>query len=114
MTSNTASTPTTNEKPSSSKHSKMTNNRITPFGQRINKFVSQFTFNTQNQVNGSKNQELENTEDDIIRRVQPSERCSLHIHSSQPEPGCRFMYDRVEDRVITSIAEIHSQYLTLS
>ncbi|ONK57978.1 uncharacterized protein A4U43_C09F6390 [Asparagus officinalis] len=97
-TSNGSSTPTTNEKPSSSKNSKIINDRITPFGQRINKFVSQFTFNTQNQVTQSRSQELENEDDDVIRRVQPGERCSLHIHSSQPEPGCRFMFDRVEDR----------------
>ena len=50
-TFNGASTPTTNEKLSSSKEPKMINNRITPFGQRINKFVSQFTYNAQNQVN---------------------------------------------------------------
>ncbi|KAG5557026.1 hypothetical protein RHGRI_007318 [Rhododendron griersonianum] len=31
-------------------------------------------------------------------RVQPSARCSLMIHGSQLEPGCRFMYDKIEDK----------------
>ncbi|KAK6922360.1 DNA polymerase alpha/delta/epsilon, subunit B [Dillenia turbinata] len=40
----------------------------------------------------------EDLEEDIIRRVKPSRGCSLQVHRSQPEPGCRFMYDRTEDR----------------
>ncbi|KAK9276974.1 hypothetical protein L1049_006513 [Liquidambar formosana] len=40
----------------------------------------------------------ENHEDDIIKRVRPSKRCSLLVHGSQPKSGCRFMYDRIEDR----------------
>lgn len=43
---------------------------------------------------------VETNEDDIIRRVQSSKRCSLQIKKSEPEPGCRFMYDRIEDRVL--------------
>ena len=42
----------------------------------------------------------ENSEDEIIRRVQPSKECSLIVDRSQPEPGCRFMYDRIEDKVL--------------
>lgn len=80
----------------------------------MNKFVSQFAFNTQNESTRSISQELENTEDDVIRRVQPSEKCSLHVLSSQPEPGCRFMYDRIEDRVIISKIELHNQYVSSS
>ncbi|XP_008792220.2 DNA polymerase alpha subunit B [Phoenix dactylifera] len=96
---NYTSTPGTNEGPSSSKESKVISNRITPFGQRMNKFISQFVFNAQNTDNGLRKKELENMEDDVIRRVQPSERCSLQVLRSQPESGCRFMYDRTEDRV---------------
>nr|CAD1820003.1 unnamed protein product [Ananas comosus var. bracteatus] len=95
---NSASTPRANEKPSSSKESKANSTRITPFGQRINKFTSQFVFNAHNMVDGSSRQEVEDIEDDLIRRVQPGPRCSLQVHLSQPEPGCRFMYDRIEDR----------------
>ncbi|EHA8586281.1 putative DNA polymerase alpha subunit B [Cocos nucifera] len=92
------STPGTNERPSSSKESKVISNRITPFGQRTNKFISQFVYNDQNTDNGLRQNEVENMEDDVIRRVQPSERCSLQVLRSQPESGCRFMYDRTEDR----------------
>lgn len=96
---NYTSTPRTNERPSSSKESKIISNRITPFGQRMSKFISQFVFNAQNTDNSLRQKELENMEDDVIRRVQPSERCSLQVLHSQPESGCRFMYDRTEDRV---------------
>lgn len=41
-----------------------------------------------------------NSEDYIIMRVQPSARCSLVINGSQLEPGCRFMYDKIEDKVL--------------
>ncbi|XP_073012947.1 uncharacterized protein [Typha latifolia] len=95
---NSESTPRTNEKPSSSKESKTHSNIVTPFGQRINKFASHFAFNAQNMVNGLSKQEVGDMDEDIIRRVQPSERCSLQVHRSQPESGCRFMYDRTEDR----------------
>ncbi|XP_077227230.1 DNA polymerase alpha 2 [Tasmannia lanceolata] len=88
------STPEANETPSSSK---VVSNRMTPFGQRANKFVLQFAFNTPD-VNDHIKEEEENLEDDVIRRVRPGERCSLQLHQSQPQPGCRFMYDRIEDR----------------
>ncbi|XP_020571946.1 DNA polymerase alpha subunit B [Phalaenopsis equestris] len=101
LESNVGSTPATSEKPSSTTRSKL-NSRITPFGQRMNKFVSQFTFNGQIVRHSSSSRApenmFENMDDDVIRRVQPNERCSLHIHCSLPERGCRFMYDRIEDR----------------
>uniref|UniRef100_A0A5B7C235 DNA polymerase alpha subunit B n=1 Tax=Davidia involucrata TaxID=16924 RepID=A0A5B7C235_DAVIN len=72
---------------------------VTPFGQRKNKFVVQSTLNDPPKTeNIKKEHDLENPEDDIIKRVQPSTRCSLLIHGSQPEPDCRFMYDRIEDK----------------
>lgn len=40
------------------------------------------------------------SEDEIIKRVQPSKKCSLVINRSQLEPGCRFMYDKIEDKVL--------------
>lgn len=99
-----ATTPRTNRNASSSKDPKDINIRITPFGQRINKFTSQFLFNYQNTDNSLTSQELENLEDDVIRRVQPAERCNLQVHHLQPESGCRFMYDRTEDQVIIIIS----------
>ncbi|XP_057949506.1 uncharacterized protein LOC131144703 [Malania oleifera] len=70
----------------------------TPFGQRKNKFVVQITFNNQPNSENEKKEDHGNLEDDVVRRIQPSGRCSLLVHGSQPERGCRFMYDRIEDR----------------
>ncbi|KMT07540.1 hypothetical protein BVRB_6g151510 [Beta vulgaris subsp. vulgaris] len=80
---------------SSSKQSSI----ITPFGQRTNKFVVQFKTKTESiSENGKKESEDEDMGDEFIRRAQPKKRCSLVIHGSKPEPGCKFMYDRIEDR----------------
>lgn len=76
---------------------------VTPFGQRTNKFVKKFSIgNMCDTENREKEHDQENNEDDIIKKVQPQKRCSLIVHGSGPEPGCRFMYDRVEDRVCHS------------
>ncbi|CAH1424141.1 unnamed protein product [Lactuca virosa] len=40
----------------------------------------------------------EDSEDDVIKRVQPIKCCSLEVHSSRPAPGCRYMYKRIEDK----------------
>ncbi|KAM2018383.1 hypothetical protein ACFX1T_021332 [Malus domestica] len=32
------------------------------------------------------------------KKVKPGKRCSFVVHGSGPEIGCRFMYDRIEDR----------------
>lgn len=72
---------------------------VTPFGQRKNKFVVQFSLNEQSATEAicvKQEHDDENSEDDIIKRVQPSKRCSIVINASWPEPGCRFMYDRIE------------------
>ncbi|XP_008222042.1 PREDICTED: DNA polymerase alpha subunit B [Prunus mume] len=81
---------------SSGKPSKL----ATPFGQRTDKLVVKFSINNKpNTENGEKEDDNENHEDDdIIRKVKPGKRCSLIVHSSGPEIGCRFMYDRTEDR----------------
>ncbi|KAL2484471.1 putative microtubule-associated protein futsch [Abeliophyllum distichum] len=72
---------------------------VTPFGQRKNKFVVQSTLNEHPNIQSIKEeQDRANSEDDIIKRVQPSKHCSLVINRSHPEPGCRFMYDRIEDK----------------
>ncbi|KAF9620472.1 hypothetical protein IFM89_013089 [Coptis chinensis] len=95
------STPGTNGiVPSSGKPSRLSTGHVTPFGQRTNKFVVQFTLNefANKKENDSREQEIVGHEDDIIRRVQPSERCSLEVQRSRPESGCRFMYDKIEDK----------------
>ncbi|KAG5521921.1 hypothetical protein RHGRI_034217 [Rhododendron griersonianum] len=72
---------------------------VTPFGQRKSKFVVQSTLNDlPNTEIIKKEEDHGNSEDYIIMRVQPSARCSLVIHGSQLEPGCRFMYDKIEDK----------------
>ena len=73
--------------------------RITPFATRVNKFTQQYVLSSDNAASMPSNHEAETTEDELIRRIQPSQRCSLEVQRSQPEPGCRFMYDRMEDRV---------------
>ncbi|PIN00093.1 DNA polymerase alpha-primase complex, polymerase-associated subunit B [Handroanthus impetiginosus] len=72
---------------------------VTPFGSRKNKFVVQTMLNEHLGMQTLKVEEDHaNSEDDIIKRVQPSQKCSLLINRSQLEPGCRFMYDRIEDK----------------
>ncbi|KAL8552556.1 hypothetical protein ACS0TY_001301 [Phlomoides rotata] len=72
---------------------------ITPFGSRKNKFIVQSTLNEHPSMQTIKVEENhENSEDEIIKRIQPSQECSLLINRSQLEPGCRFMYDRIEDK----------------
>lgn len=94
-----ASTPKTNGKSTSKEDSKIVNNCITPFGQRLKKFVSQITLNGVSEIGTMTSQDVDGTEDDdIIKRVRPREKCSLHVYSTQPKQNCRFMYDRVENR----------------
>lgn len=91
------STPQTIGNISSGKPSKL----ATPFGRRTDKLVVKFSINNKpNTENGEKEDDNENHEDDdIIRKVKPGKRCSLIVHGSGPEIGCRFMHDRIEDRV---------------
>ncbi|KNA16145.1 hypothetical protein SOVF_091810 [Spinacia oleracea] len=81
---------------------------MTPFGQRTNKFAVQFQTRTQPiGESGNKESEDEDMGDEIIRRAQPKNRCSLVIQGSKPEPGCRFMYDRIEDRFNSLVDRIN-------
>lgn len=90
-----ASTPGTTGNKFSSRKSL---NLETPFGQRSRKFVVQFTFNKPPNSENEIKEDNENLEDNIIRRIQPSEMCSLIVRGSRPERDCRFMYNRIEDR----------------
>ncbi|XP_010531637.1 PREDICTED: DNA polymerase alpha subunit B isoform X2 [Tarenaya hassleriana] len=71
---------------------------VTPFGRRTNKFVVKFNIDNLEKAENGTNDDQESCEDDIIKRVQTSHRCLLRVHGSGPEPGCRFMYDRIDDR----------------
>lgn len=76
---------------------------VTPFSKRTDRFAVKFSINTMPDVENGKqepdHENAENAEDDIVKKVVPRKRCSLVIHESGPKPGCRFMYDRTEDRV---------------
>ncbi|CAN4090508.1 unnamed protein product [Withania somnifera] len=90
---------------------------ITPFGQRKSKFVVQFSLNeTANGGSMKMEHDEENPNNDIIKRVQPIKRCSLKIISSQSEPGCRFMYDRMKNKLnfIESRIKDHATALVAS
>ncbi|CAI0425714.1 unnamed protein product [Linum tenue] len=72
---------------------------VTPFGRRTDKFVARFNFNNlPDTENGDKKDAGMDSEDDVIKRVKPLKRFSLVVNGDGPEPGCRFMYDRIEDR----------------
>ncbi|KAK7280899.1 hypothetical protein RIF29_08461 [Crotalaria pallida] len=76
---------------------------VTPFSKRTDRLAVKFSINTMPDVeNGKQEPNHENNdidEDDVVRKVTPRRRCSLVIHESGPKPGCRFMYDRTEDKV---------------
>jgi DNA polymerase alpha subunit B len=96
---NSELTPLTSDRPSSSRVAKTNGDRITPFATRLNKFTQQYALNADNAASMPSTHEAETTDDEVIKRIQPSQRCSLQVQRSQPEQGCRFMYDRMEDRV---------------
>ncbi|KAF6156904.1 hypothetical protein GIB67_000444 [Kingdonia uniflora] len=95
-----ASTPTTNGTRLSLGNQKILSTDImTPFEQRTNKFVVQVAIKKSPETDiDERDHELSNHEDDVIKRVQSKERCYLKVLSSGPERGCRFMYDRIEEK----------------
>ncbi|KAL4193658.1 hypothetical protein AMTRI_Chr06g177850 [Amborella trichopoda] len=90
--------PERNGKSISEKSSRRTSSQATPFGQRTNKFLLQLSFNSHSKADDTKDLEIDALGDDVIRRVQDIESCSLQVQGSWPKPGFRFMYDKVEDR----------------
>ncbi|KAJ8758916.1 hypothetical protein K2173_002695 [Erythroxylum novogranatense] len=75
---------------------------VTSFGRRTNRFTVKFSICNVPDADNAENELVpEGSEDEIIKSVQPPNRCSLKFHGSGPKPGCRFMYDRIEDRFNT-------------
>lgn len=73
---------------------------VTPFSKRTDRFAVKFSINTIPDVeNGKQELNHENDEYNIVSKIVSRKRCSLVIHGSGPKPGCRFMYDRTEDKV---------------
>ncbi|XP_028771323.1 DNA polymerase alpha subunit B isoform X2 [Neltuma alba] len=71
----------------------------TTFSKRTNRLEVKFSINNMPDLENRKQEPgHENDEDDIVRKVHPRQRCSFLVHGSGPRPGCRFMYDRTEDR----------------
>ncbi|CAJ2668014.1 unnamed protein product [Trifolium pratense] len=95
-------------------------NLVTPFSKRTDRFAVKFNINTIPDVeNGKQELNRDNEEDDefsIVSKVVNRKRCSLVIHGSGPKPGCRFMYDRTEDRInaIESRIKKHARALIAS
>ncbi|KAF7839819.1 DNA polymerase alpha subunit B [Senna tora] len=80
-------------------HSGKSPKLVTPFSKRTNKFDVKFSINNMPDLeNGKQDPGHENDEDDIVRKIIPRKRCSLMVHESGPKSGCRFMYDKIEDR----------------
>lgn len=76
-------------------------NVITPFGQRKEKFAVKFSVN-QLPTEENEMEELDpDSEDDFLKKVKSKGRCSVVVHGTKPDLNCRFMYDRIEDKVLT-------------
>ena len=41
------------------------------------------------------------SEDDLIKRMPEAKSCSLQILGLSPSPGCRYMYDSIEGKVLS-------------
>eukprot|EP01018_Ginkgo_biloba_P022864 Gb_31734 [translate_table: standard] len=80
------------------KSSFMSSSPVTPFGHRSNKYVLQYVFNKHimDSIVDERTEPI--SEDDVIRRLPPVYRCSLEILGLWPSPGCRYMYDSIEDK----------------
>ncbi|CAN1313474.1 DNA polymerase alpha subunit B [Linum perenne] len=71
---------------------------VTPFGRRTDKFVARLSINNLPDAKNGDDDVGGDPEDDVIKRVKPLKGVSLVVHEDGPKPGCRFMYDRIEDR----------------
>lgn len=109
--SNSELTPLTTERPSSIRAAKTNGDRMTPFAQRVNKFTRHYGLNADDMTFEPSKHEVETSEDELIRRIQPSQKCTLQVQRSKPELGCRFMYDRMEDRVRAILICLFNLYL---
>ncbi|CAN0896193.1 DNA polymerase alpha subunit B [Linum grandiflorum] len=90
---------------------------VTPFGRRTDKFVARISVgNLPDAENGGGGMEDvgRDMEDDLIKRVKPLKRVPLVVHGDGPKPGCRFMYDRIEDRFDALDDRIKSRSAALS
>lgn len=71
----------------------------TPFARRVHKFTVQFTFNDHLSLESSEEAASNTDGDDILKRLKPVRRCEIDVLGTGPEPGTRYMFDQIENRV---------------
>ncbi|BBN13404.1 DNA polymerase alpha subunit B [Marchantia polymorpha subsp. ruderalis] len=74
---------------------------LTPFAKRPNKCAVQTTYNAELKE-PVEERIAAGSEDDVLRRLRPIERCQIEVLSPSPKVGCRFMFDRIEDRFLAT------------
>jgi hypothetical protein len=84
----------------------------TPFARRVNKFTVQFTFNDHLSLESSGEAVSNADGDDILKRLKPVRRCEIDVVGTSPEPGARYMFDRLDNRV--SFLEIDFSFVVVS
>ena len=70
-----------------------------PLASRINKFTVQFTFNDHLSFESSEEVGSNIDGDHILKHLRPVRRCELDVIRTAPEPGFRYMFDQIENRV---------------
>ena len=76
---------------------------VTSFENRSSKCVVQFVFNERILDNIVGQRAEPQSEDYLIRKMPEVKSCSLQILGTSPSPGCRFMYDDIENKVLKII-----------
>ena len=71
----------------------------TPFARRVSKFTVQFTFNDHLSLESSAEAPSNIDGDDMLKRLKPVRRCEIDVVRTGPEPGTRYMFDQIENRV---------------
>ncbi|KAH8964673.1 hypothetical protein BDL97_04G079200 [Sphagnum fallax] len=71
----------------------------TPFGRRSNKCTVQSVFNEHLVEETSDSVSPPASEEEVVRRIRPIQRCQLDVIGTWPKSGCRYMFDHTENRV---------------
>ena len=74
---------------------------ITPFENRPSKFLLQFVFNKHILDSIVGQGAVSESQDDLIKRMPAANSCSLQNLGLLPSPGCHYMYDNIEGKVLT-------------
>jgi len=71
----------------------------TPFGWRSNKCTVQSVFNEHLVEETSDSVSPPASEEEVVRRIRPIQRCQVDVIGTWPKSGSRYMFDRTENRV---------------